>query len=137
MEFGFIKMKYLDEYDNVDDAVADWIDYVATEDYEGRWPIMSDQFRGLDQYRVAEVILGYYGFSEESDSTRMRTYLYKDDAPFYSVAPIVPRPFPIINRESGLLVTLEELKEYLPDEAVSALFKYSKYFKIDWDINKE
>jgi len=126
-------MKTLDQYDDINDAVADWLDYVSKEDYENKWPLMAEQFKKIDEFRVAEVILGYLGFSEEVDHDRMKTFLVHSDYGVHAVMPNVPIKIPMFNSDTLSIITEDELLKLFNLKQVNIFRKYKDYFNIKWN----
>ena len=122
-------MKCLDEYDNIDDAVADWHAYVEQEDYN-KWRSTAELFKKIDTIRTGEVILGYFGFEETTDHDRMKTFLTKKDCSLYAIMPNSASLIPILNSDTLRIVTIKELEDNLSRACFDAIIKYRKYFNI-------
>lgn len=125
-------MKNLDEYDDVEDAIRDWLKYVDNEDYKKKWPDMAEQFKRIDTFRVAEVILCCYGFKERADSGRMKTFLASNEYNIHAIMPNTPVRVPIFNSNTLELITGAELAGSLTSGQFMVFSKYKEYFDINW-----
>jgi hypothetical protein len=123
-------MKVLDEYNDIEDAIKDWLNMIEEVDYVKKYGPMAEQFEKMDIIRVGEVILKYFGFDEESDGQRMKTFLIKDGSPFHAMVLNVPAPIRIFNSDSLTVPTMAELASYFSEEEMNVIKKYKQYFYI-------